>query len=413
MRPHARSAPFALLLTNRPFAALWLGQAISNSGDVLYTVALLWAVLDQTNSAFAASLVAVATMFGRLGGGLIASVILDRHTPRLVMLASDLLRCLLTGGFGILWLRGLAPPLTLLYGLAALGALGGALFGPARAAALPQIVPSERRLAANALDKLASSLTDTLIFAGSGAIVAPLGPARCMILDAATFVVSFAAVYSARWESGRRPEQDATSWFSGLLDVLRWIMRHPLARTVLAAQLLQALASGIFYSAIAPHLRQQFANGATVYGVQGACFSVGLISGALLLSWQNPRQIGWLYACGIVINGLGNCGFALAPSLITLLPAVFIAGLGNAAFTTGEITLLQTYSPPALRGRIFALTITLGTAFVLPAIVLGGWLGDRIELRWLLLGGALGQITIGLLLLTNAPLRAIRPSSDR
>lgn len=411
MRPRTRSAPFVLLLTNRPFAALWLGQAIANSGDVLYGVALLWTVLDQTSSAFAAGLIAVAAMLGRLGGGLIATAILDRCSPRLVMLASDLLRGLLTGSIGLLWLNRIVPPLALLYGLAALGALGGALFGPARAAVLPQIVPAERRLTANALDKLAASLTDTLIFAGSGAIVALLGPARCLLLDAVTFFVSFAAVYAARWEPDRSQAQVSTRWFNGLGDVLRWIGCHPLARTVLAAQLVQALAGGIFYSAIAPHLRQHFANGATVYGIQGAFFSVGLISGALWLGWRVPRPIGRLYACGIVVNGLGNCGFALAPSLAMLLPAVFSAGLGNAAFTTGEITLLQTYLPSALRGRAFALTMTLGTAVVLPAIALGGWLGDRVDPQWLLLGGALVHIAVGLLLLTSAPLRAIVPES--
>ena len=50
MRASARPAAYRTLLANRPFVALWLGQAISQFGDALYDLALLWYVLDATGS---------------------------------------------------------------------------------------------------------------------------------------------------------------------------------------------------------------------------------------------------------------------------------------------------------------------------------------------------------------------------
>jgi hypothetical protein len=41
MRPHARPSAYRAVLGNRPFVALWLGQAISRFGDALYDLALL------------------------------------------------------------------------------------------------------------------------------------------------------------------------------------------------------------------------------------------------------------------------------------------------------------------------------------------------------------------------------------
>ena len=129
--------------------------------------------------------------------------------------------------------------------------------------------------------------------------------------------------------------------------------------------------------------------------------------GAAVLAWNTPQRVGVLYAYGLLLNGVGNSGFALSSSLATLLPAVFVAGLGNATFVTCEITLLQAYLPPAMRGRIFALTITLATAFVLPAIALGSWLSDQTDTRWILLGASLAHIAVGGVLALNRRLRAV------
>lgn len=400
--------PVRALLTNRTFAALWIGQTISNIGDVLYGVALLWYVLDKTGSAFGAGLIAVAAMLGRLIGGAIAATLLDRIPARRVMLLSDGVRCALTGLVGFLWLGGLVPPLVIIYGISTVGAIGGALFGPARAAALPQIVPGERLVAANALDKLTAGLTDTLIFGISGAVVALLGPARSLSLNALTFLISFAAVWIARWTEMPTTMRTTDQPLSGLREGLGWVRQNTLARAVLAAQLVIAFAGGIFFAGIAPFLRRHLDGGAAIYGLQGAVFSVGLVLGAALIAWKIPRRVGLLYACGLIINGLGNSGFALSPSLETLLPAAFIAGLGNATFVTCEITLLQAYLPPALRGRIFAVTITLATAFVLPAIALGGWLSDHADPRWIMLGASLAHIAVGGVLTLNRRLRALQ-----
>lgn len=51
-RPSYRRA-----LGNRPFFLLWLSQLISQSGDFVFDVALLWLVLEVTGSVFAVGVV--------------------------------------------------------------------------------------------------------------------------------------------------------------------------------------------------------------------------------------------------------------------------------------------------------------------------------------------------------------------
>ena len=88
--PH--SAAHRAVLGNRPFVALWLGQAASRFGDTLYDLALLWYVLEATGSALAAGGVFVAAGGGRLLGSLVASVLLDRLAGRQIMLTVEIVR---------------------------------------------------------------------------------------------------------------------------------------------------------------------------------------------------------------------------------------------------------------------------------------------------------------------------------
>lgn len=199
MCPIAHLAPYRQVLARRPFAALWAGQAISTVGDTLYNVALLWYVLGTTGSAFAAGGITVAAGLGRVLGGLGAGAVLDRLPPRRLLLATDGARLALTAAVGLPWLLGTNPPLA---------AVATAFHAPARAAAVPQVVPVDQLVTANALEGLSASLTNTAVWALSGAIVAALGPARALVLDAGTFLVAFLA--SCGRSPGPRPRPPAS-----------------------------------------------------------------------------------------------------------------------------------------------------------------------------------------------------------
>jgi len=265
---------------------------------------------------------------------------------------------------------------------------------------------------ANALDQLAASLVFALAWGASGAIVALLGPARGLLIDAATFFVSLLAIAWARWPIPATIADDARNPFSALLIGARWLRASQLGRTVLLAQLAQAFAAGCFFAGIGPHLQRNLGGDATTYGLQGAVYGVALLLGSWAIGQRAVRRIGLLYALGFILNGLGNSGFALASSLTMLLPAAFVAGLGAAAFTIGEITLLQANIPPAVRGRVIALTILLATAVASGGIALGGWLADHAQVRVVMLVASLAHIGIGAWLWADANVRKSRTTTQ-
>jgi len=83
------------ILSNKNFLAFWSGFTISSIGDSLTRVALTWLVFEETKSAQALGMLTIAYTAPILIGGLIAGPLLDRFSPRRIMLIDNLIRGLI------------------------------------------------------------------------------------------------------------------------------------------------------------------------------------------------------------------------------------------------------------------------------------------------------------------------------
>lgn len=399
------------LLLHRAFTLLWTGQAISTFGDALYDVALLFYVFDTTRSAFAASGIAVAATVGRLLASAPAAAVVDRVPVRRLMLFADGGRLALTLGVSAAWIHGAMLSLPLLYVLACFVAAVGAVFDPARAVAVAEILPADHLVIGNALEGLLASLTVTMTWALGGVIVAAVGPATGLFLDAGTFLVSFILIAGARWTERRRAVEQHSSVQAvrtALAEMrvgICWVRGDRLVRRMLVAQGAYMLAAAFFFTGLVPFLQHHLHGGAALYGLQGAVFGSGLVISSWLIGLRPLRKIGQTYCLGLVVNGVGNSLFALAPSVWYLLPAVFLAGLGRASHAIGERTILQTQVPPEVRGRVFVLWGTVAPIIWAPALPLGGWMSDHSSAQAVLLWASLAHVGIGLWLQASASVR--------
>ncbi|MBI3707145.1 MAG: MFS transporter [Proteobacteria bacterium] len=80
------------VITRRPIAVLWGGLVFSAIGDELYSVALIWFAtgLLGSQAGYVPALQAATILLFSLAGGLWT----DRHDPRRVMIAADVVRSL-------------------------------------------------------------------------------------------------------------------------------------------------------------------------------------------------------------------------------------------------------------------------------------------------------------------------------
>ena len=138
------------LLKSRDFGLLWSGQLISQIGDGLNRVALLWFVYELTGSAFKMTVIGLLQTIPPLVFGPLIGVYLDRMKKKPVMIWVDLVRAGLVMLIPLFYAME-ALTLERLYVLVFATSIVSTVFGPALASAVPFLVPRARLTAANAL----------------------------------------------------------------------------------------------------------------------------------------------------------------------------------------------------------------------------------------------------------------------
>lgn len=351
------------LLREADLRRLLIGQAASWLGDQMTPLALTFAILDRGGSATAVGVVLAAGTAAMVVFLLLGGVIADRWPRRRVMLGADLLRLVVQGVTAGL----LATGRWQVWELAALQAawgVGAAFFFPALTGLLPEMVPPEQLRAANALQGVAASLGALAGPGLAGALVATIGAAPAVAVDAATF--AFSALFLARVAAPVLRRRGASS----ALGELRAGWQEFRSRTWLWVVVLQySLWHLLGYAPVlvlgAVVARQQL-GGAAAWGAILAAFGAGSLLGSVLALRLRVRR-------PLLVSELLTAAFAAVPALLALgaPPAVIavaavVSGAGFSIFGVLWQTALQTQVPAAALSRVSSYD-WLGSLALLPA----------------------------------------------
>jgi MFS family permease len=388
------------VLRHRDFALLWLGQAISLVGDGIYLVAIAWLVYDLSNAPSALALVGVAWTLPLVAALLLSGVLSDRFERRRLLIVADLLRLAAVGAMGVLTVTD-AIELWQVVLLVIVYGVGEALFVPAFTAIVPDVLPHEELLQANALKELMEPVG--LRFAGpalGGLLIAVTGAGTALLVNAATFAVSVVAVsFMAR----QPPVAAATrSVWREVREGFAYVRANTWIWATLATAALSLLASYGPYEVLLPYIiRNDLGNGAETFGVVLSAGGLGSIVAAAVISRTGAprRHVTFMYA-----------GWALAIALdgaLALSGAAWqmcvISFVSFAAGTTGMViwnTLVQTLVPSDMLGRVSSLDWFISIGLVPISFALTGPMADLIGARTTLgVAGLLGALSCAILFL--------------
>jgi DHA3 family macrolide efflux protein-like MFS transporter len=166
-----QSMSYTSLLRIKPFRDLWLGQAISQAGDSFYYVIFMYMVERITHNIAMVGVVGVMESLPYLAFGPYAGTLADRMDRRKIMLASDLISGFTLIAFAaVLYFRG-SPPLFLLLGAPGIISAVRVFFMPAKAAAVPALVPVEVLPTANAFSMMTQSIMPMMGLALSATVL--------------------------------------------------------------------------------------------------------------------------------------------------------------------------------------------------------------------------------------------------
>jgi MFS family permease len=313
-----------VLRRNPNYARLWVADATSLIGDWFSLIALAVLVSRLSEgSGLAVSGLLLAQLLPAVVVGPFVGILVDRWDRKHILIASDLMRVVITLGF--LLVRG-PEDLWLVYLLTIAQFCVSSIFEPARSAIMPRVVQPSDLITANVLSSVTWSAMLAIGGLLGGFVSAYLGITTALLLNSFSFILSAFLISRIRSIDGAsfRPEPvESHQRGGGIREGLRYLRQ----RTSTAALLLLKAGSavGSIETLRVLYATTLFAGsdqGAWSLGMLSAAAGVGAVLGPLLLERFNTGTTGrmrWL------------CAIALATCSVGILTLAYTTGVWWAA----------------------------------------------------------------------------------
>ena len=401
-------ADWRSLLKNRNVAWLWTGQLISQTGEGLSKVALLWFVYNMTGSALKMTTIGILQTIPPLLFGPFAGVLLDRVPKRLAMIVIDVARACLLAVIPLLYLWGLLT-LYWLYGLVFITAMFSMAYGPALSSVEPLIVKEQQLTQINALDQSTMTIGQLIGPAISGMLIAVMGAQNVLFVNAGTFLISALCKIPLRIphkvvrSKFNRPYQQA---LHDLKEGFSFIfVRHRLLVVLMAISSVYTLgATGFIY--LLPVVGKEILLADSFQlGWLWASLSAGILVTTMWLLSSKPiglcRRV-WMIAGAAGLAGGAALMLASIRSVSLAAPFIAIIGASSGLVNPFVSASLQERSPKQLLARVFSVFNTGYLAFAMLGMTVFGWLADAYDpvLSVVAVGGvslAAGVFTLAML----------------
>ncbi|GKZ15099.1 MFS transporter [Haladaptatus sp. T7] len=403
------------LWRNRDFRRFFAGEFVTNAGDSLYTVAVLWLVFDLSGSTvltgIANSLLLLPWLLQILAGPVV-----DRLPIKPVLVGAQVLQGVVvlalplaaaTGWMSVGVLLAVVPILT----------LATLLMAPMQTTLVPRIVSDSRLSRANSALATVTLGLDMVFDALGGAFIAVFGATTLFLFDSATFAVAgllFAGIavpkVGERGDKAERTDESILDSYVGNLrdgaDVLRGSVFVELVLTTAVAN----LATGVTL-AILPAFGDAL-GGPAVYGLLLGALGIGRLVGSLLAPYLERVSYGRLLMVGHSVAAC--CWLAAVYAPKTTLTVVLFGLAWVPAGISGVLTatLNQTVFPADRLARVSSIKGTASGATLPLGSLVGGVVAEVLGTTTTMGLAAFGFGFTGLYVLLRPRLRNLPAVAD-
>jgi MFS family permease len=405
--PHPTPAkPYTLkdILQHGPFRTLWLAQFVSIFGDFLALFGVISLITFRMHGT--AVMVTAVTIAYALPLALIApvaGVFVDHWNPKLVMIASDLIRAAL-----ILALVFVTDVRQICVIFAVLSSVSS-FFAPAQSVTIRTVVPMEGLLAANALMSQAFYMVRLFSPTLAGLLIVWATEKACFYLDSASFLFSACMIASLTIVRPARAQTEKTlrSLTQDFLAGNRFIFTHAGLTFVFMAMAVAMFVLSSFSPLISIYIRDSLGAGTMWFGVISSMVGVGLISGTQLVTrLVRSRSKPHVVMAGLFALGIGAAVLGLFRNIPTAAVSTFTMGFAIAFVLVPAQTLSQQETPPPMIGRVSSSFMSLVAFAQVLGLLLSGILAQALGIRPLFLAcaGVLALVSVaGFLMIRGKP----------
>jgi MFS family permease len=348
-----RKGILAPALRSRNFRLFWLAQLISTIGTSLQVVVEGWLVYQVTDSTLWLGLVGFIGLLPVVPLAFLGGVLIDRVPRRKLLLLTQSGLLLQTALFALIVRTGNIR----LWQIIALYFLFGALLAidhPARRAFLVELVSPDDLANAVALNASLFNVSNLVGFGASGFLLAAIGPAGAMFINAASYLAPILALAAIRipdirHDMQRPPLREALS--AGILTV--W--RQP---AVIAVIGLMAAVGGLawpIFGMMPAFARDVLGTNTIGLGLLLAAGALGSVIGTVVVGRVGSRQRGRSLLLYCLLLPLMVMGVAFSRNILQAGVLMVMVGLALIIVQSLAVTLVHLGITDQVRGRVMSL----------------------------------------------------------
>ncbi|HVD02973.1 MAG TPA: MFS transporter [Candidatus Dormibacteraeota bacterium] len=366
-------------LSTRNYRYFFSGQLVSVTGSWLQSTAQAWLILELTHSAFMLGLLVMVQFLPNLLLQPFGGVIADRFPKRTLLLFTQSSFALVAGVLGVTVGLGIVRVWEVFLVVAIFGLIN-VIDGPTRQAFIPEMVEEGQLPNAVALNSTVFNAARVVGPAVGGVLIATVGTALCFDLNAISYLAVLGALYLMHPEE-LHLLQRTTRRVAGTMAQIREGASYAMKTPEVALVMILMLMVGTFsynFSVLIPALAKEgLHSGATTFGLLSASLGVGALLGALGVAYAGRAAVPALLA-GCAVFGTFLALSGQAASLVPAMGLLTVTGAGMIVYSSMSNSIIQLYTPAALRGRVMALYlwVFMGTTPI------GSPLTGMIEQAW-------------------------------
>ena len=391
------------------FRTLLIARIISNVGNGLGPIALAFGVLSLEGATPTSLSIVMAAQLGpmvvfMLFGGVLA----DRYPRALVVGTSDIFLSGFVVANGIMLINGSATVMSMAIIAFISGSLN-ALWWPAFAGLVPEVVPEEDLQSANSVIGLGANAANIAGTVAGGIIVAGIGAGWAMVTDGISFFIAGILVFTLRKFGKTRDTTEHTpSVFEDLAHGWKEFSSRSWVVTVVAGY---CILNMIFESAlgvVGPVHAEQELGGPKPWSYILAALSVGMMAGVLVSLKVRPKRP-LLIA---LVAQLGVAAWIFTIGVTNWIPLImvsaFFAGIAFDFFFVLWQTAMQSNIPRESLSRVSSYDAFGSLVFAPFGLVIAGPITERIGTEQTLIGMAIIFVVVLAAMLSVASVRNLR-----
>jgi len=402
----------------RPITGLLTANTISQMGNEFSYLAIPWFVLATTGSASQTGITVAIGFVPMIVVGVFGGVVVDRLGYKKASLISDVM-----SGLSVLMIPLLHQTVGIAFWqLLVLVFLGAVLDGPGRTARLalfPELARGARLNLerANAGYQTTSRIAELLAPPLAGLLMAVIGAANLLWLNAASFLVSTLiigyAVPVIASTATRAPLGGARGYLREVREGFQFVFSKPVLVWMTLSFAAGSLISEPLYAVILPVYANLEWGSALQLGIVFSALGAGSLIGNLLyvtLSHRLSRS--QVLFGGFAIRALAFSVLLTMPNWWAVAAAVFIGAVALEPINPMTMTILQEQVPSGMRGRVFGARGALQASTLPIGIVVYGFLISSLGLHSTLIVFVVLNLILPVLMASSKVLRTLsRPDS--